>query len=107
MGRFRYGFPMSESFLDKVPASLTILGNETPINIIKMKNFGEFCYNREEIDLQVGVRDDLAKKTLIHEIVHAALAFSGHHEEIDEKKEEALCRMFENTFFPLVNFKFE
>lgn len=94
-------------FADKIPDELQVLGIDTPVVKIKMKNFGEWNGAEERIELNHANDCRHAKRTLLHEIFHAALAYSGLGETLDEKTEEALCRLVETTYHPLVDFKFE
>ena len=106
MAKYRSGSHMND-FRDNIPKKLMVLGIETPIEIIKMKNFGEWDGNEEKIQLNNANNDQHFKRTLLHEIFHAALAYSGLGETLDEKQEEALCRLVETTYHPIIDFKFE
>lgn len=106
MAKYLSGFLMNK-FRDKIPEAIVILGIDTPVEIVKMKNFGEWDGGEEKIQMNNNNNDQHFKRTLLHEVFHAALAYSGLGEHLDERTEEALCRLVETTYYPLVDFKFE
>ena len=57
---------------------------------------GYYSQMEQTIYIHSGLDTDAFRRTLIHELAHATLAFSGLTHLLEDKTEEALCDLFEN-----------
>ena len=76
------------------PKSVTIFGKEIKVEVTDNLDddvLGEFRAQEKIIYLS----DFAGKETLLHEVAHAALHYSGISEMLDEKLEEAICTCME------------
>lgn len=95
-------------FKNILPDSLSVLGIDVTLEQKKLKGAkGEFNGAIETIAINPDFSCDIIKRSLVHELVHSILYFSGIHNLVDLKTEEAICDAVETGLTPLVEFKFE
>lgn len=83
----------------ELPSSVSILGRELKVTVTNLKGLhGDFSLDKSLIRIHQSVPVESAKDTLFHEMIHAALAISGHNEMLTEGQEEAIVRMMEHAF---------
>lgn len=95
------------------PALVTVLGETFKIKykpMISKSDTGEGDYGQMVFDERVIYIDDQLKgrhleSTLFHEMIHAALAVSGHTFLLSEKEEESLVRALEHALMPNIALK--
>lgn len=96
------------NFHDLIPDMIPILGRKVEITKRKdSKNFGYFCSNSRSINISPEDNNLYCKETLIHEMFHAGVKFSGLKNMLTDDLEEALAEMVEGVFSDHIDFKFE
>lgn len=96
----------------KFPFVLQILGRDFEVTRAPLKDcYGESEAWRRRITINVadgefGVPDDRVMEVLAHEVMHMALAVSGHADEdnsttLDAKQEEAVCIVAEAVWIAM------
>lgn len=100
-GRFRVNTPV------KKLTEITICGHKVKILYKKMSDFGRCLPDEREIHLNLKCLNDkeILLTTLIHEIAHYVIRVSGLYWSLckeDDDAEEALVRVLENLYFPVV-----
>ena len=93
-----------QNLTDSLPAAVTVLGKTFKVTVTNLKGlYGDCDVGAGVIRIHQGLDVDVAKKTLFHEAIHAALGVSGHNEMLKEDQEEAIVRMFEHAFSNCMN----
>lgn len=86
--------------IDKKPKCVIVCGHEVKVFYRKkLSADGFFHPDRDEIQIK---NNETWKQTLLHEILHAILFYSGHSQSLDEKLEEAIVMALENGFKCLI-----
>tara|TARA_Y100000592_G_scaffold74958_1_gene116951 strand:- start:21 stop:344 length:324 start_codon:yes stop_codon:yes gene_type:complete len=85
-----------------LPDTIKVGGVEFKVVLSKIKDFGDMDIDTKTIRIRVDLKPEEAFDTLMHEIVHAALAVSGLTNILDDGNlEEAIVRMTDYLVFPV------
>jgi hypothetical protein len=87
-----------------LPKSITVLGKQFEVIVTNLKGLhGDCDATKGVIRIHQNCTIEVARSTLFHEAIHAALDVSGQGEMLREDQEEALVRMLEHTFYHIVD----
>ena len=85
-----------------IPPTIDVGGIEFKVVLSKIKDFGDMDIDTKTIRVRADLKPEEAFDTLMHEVVHAALAVSGLTNILDDDNlEEAIVRMTDYLIFPL------
>lgn len=89
-----------------IPKKVDVLGHSVSVSRAKLDDcHGQFVIDdksgKAKIQLCKELDPDYSEKILFHELVHAALHFSGVVETLTDIQEEAVVRAMEHGIFPL------
>jgi hypothetical protein len=87
------------------PKEIIIAGTKFDIVYRTMKDFGELDFDGRKIYISNKIKEEVLLDTIIHEVAHVMLSFSGLGyilEDIHSELEEALVRAFDNIAIPSV-----
>lgn len=95
--------------LSQKPSQLKILGRNIPVNYLSPLEInavakdddilGYYCGTAQAIYINNTLEGKRLEETLIHEIVHAILNFSGLTQMMPEGLEEAVCNAMEGLVY--------
>ena len=91
---------------DRPDEQVSVCGREVSITYQRDLDDCDGCFYPDEAEIHVDLeasRDP--DQILFHELLHAALAFSGVSDLLTESSEEALVSCLEQNIFPLVRLK--
>tara|TARA_B100000686_G_scaffold230010_1_gene237392 strand:+ start:137 stop:478 length:342 start_codon:yes stop_codon:yes gene_type:complete len=85
-----------------IPKSIKVAG--VPVKILREDlsdddNFGYYSHERRVIVVDKSLSPSVTRSTIRHEMIHAALAFSGLS-SLENYEEEAIVRCMDEIFFP-------
>ena len=93
-----------EMLKSKIVDSVQIMGQDIKIEIKSLKDlYGQFSADKMTISLHDKYDLDTTIQTLIHEMLHAMFAISGHSELFLDNQEEANIRMLELALRPFID----
>lgn len=93
----------------KLPKKVMVLGKVFTVKRLNIKDYGEMIGHEGLIKVKSGLSKDMAKSTLVHEIIHAALHTSGLSQVLEglgDKEmdiEEAIVICLENALAKAVD----
>ena len=94
-------------YILKIPRSVTIAGVSVKIIREDLRDednlpkgyFGYYSHERRVIAIDKSLSPSVARDTIRHEMVHAALSYSGLT-SLEHFEEEAIVRCMDEIFFP-------
>ncbi len=89
----------------KKPSKINVLGTELTIKFAKESEDGTLGAFHADAYLMYLLNQPMWEKTLLHEVLHAIIHYSGWGSKMDDKDEEGLVRALETGLWPLIKLK--